>query len=146
MKISLASDHGGFELKEKIKNFLIKTNVTVEDFGTNSIESVDYPDFGILASQAVSDKRADRGILICSTGIGMSIVANKIKGIRAALCTSLQTAELSRLHNDSNMLVLGGKTIDHKLALEIIDCWLNTPFEGDRHLRRINKIHDLTRR
>ncbi|UCE04836.1 MAG: ribose 5-phosphate isomerase B [bacterium] len=144
MIIALASDHAGYELKTEVKNYLEQIDVRTEDFGTFKIDSVDYPDYGILAARAVAKGRADRGILICGTGIGMSIVANKVQGIRAALCTSLEMAEQSRRHVNSNILVMGGKIIDHDLALKIVDVWLKTPFEGERHLRRINKIHQLT--
>lgn len=144
MIIALASDHAGFELKTKVKSYLEQISVRTEDFGTFKTEAVDYPDYGILAARAVAKGKADRGILICSTGIGMSIVANKVRGIRAALCMSLDMVEQSRRHLNSNILVMGGKIIDHELALKIIDVWLKTPFEGERHLRRINKIHQLT--
>ena len=128
MIIALASDHAGYELKMKIKIYLEQLYVHIEDFGTFKIDAVDYPDYGILAARAVAKGKADRGILICSTGIGMSIVANKVKGIRAALCTSLEMAEQSRRHINSNILVMGGKIIDHELALKMIDVWLKTPF------------------
>jgi ribose 5-phosphate isomerase B len=144
MIIALASDHAGYELKIKVKNYLERIGLRTEDFGTFKADSVDYPDYGILAARAVARGKADRGIMICGTGIGMSIVANKVKGVRAALCTSLEMAELSRRHNNSNILTLGGRIIDHQLALKIVDVWLKTPFERERHLRRINKIHQLT--
>lgn len=144
MKIAIASDHAGFELKTKIKNFLEQSGLSVDDFGTFKTESADYPDYGILAARAVANEKADRGILVCGTGIGMSIVANKTKGIRAALCHSKETAELSRRHNDANVLTLGGRILDHQLALEMVEIWLKTPFEGDRHLRRVKKIHELS--
>ncbi|MDZ7332658.1 MAG: ribose 5-phosphate isomerase B [candidate division KSB1 bacterium] len=144
MIIALASDHAGFELKMKIKQFLDQLGLSVEDFGTFKTDSVDYPDYGILAARAVSKGKADRGILVCGTGIGMSVVANKVKGIRAALCTTLEMAEQSRRHVNSNVLVLGGRIIDHDLALQIVAIWLKTPFEGERHLRRVVKIHQLT--
>jgi len=144
MIIALASDHAGYELKTKVKTYLEQIGVGTEDFGTFKTDSVDYPDYGILAARAVAKGKADRGILICSSGIGMSIVANKVRGIRAALCTSLEMAEQSRRHVNSNILVMGGKIIDPELALKIIDVWLKTPFEGERHLRRVNKIHQLT--
>lgn len=146
MIIAIASDHAGFALKVKIKAFLEQMDLTVEDFGTFKTESVDYPDYGILAARAVANHKADRGILVCGTGIGMSIVANKVSGIRAALCTSSETAELSRRHNNANVLTLGGKVLNHQLALDMVAIWLKTPFEGERHLRRINKIHELTGR
>jgi ribose 5-phosphate isomerase B len=144
MIIALASDHAGYDLKTKVIEHLQQISIRAEDFGCFKTDSVDYPDYGILAARAVAKGKADRGILICSTGIGMSIVANKVKGVRAALCTSLEMAEQSRRHVNSNILVLGGKIIDHGLALKIVNVWLKTPFEGERHLRRINKIHQLT--
>lgn len=144
MKIAMASDHAGYDLKQKIKQHLEQAGLAVEDFGTFKTEATDYPDYGILAARAVSQGNADRGILICGTGIGMSIVANKVQGIRAALCTSKEMAELSRRHNDANVLALGGRLTSDGLALQIVDIWLKTPFEGERHLPRINKIHQLT--
>lgn len=144
MIVALASDHAGFELKQKVKNYLEQIGVRSEDFGTFKTDSVDYADYGILAARSVAKGKAERGILICGTGIGMSVVANKVTGIRAALCTSLEMAEQSRRHVNANILVMGGRITDHDLALKIIDVWLKTPFEGERHLRRINKIHQLT--
>jgi len=144
MIIALASDHAGYDLKTKVNSYLEQIGIRTEDFGCFKSDAVDYPDYGILAARAVAKGKTDRGILICGTGIGMSIVANKVRGIRAALCTSLEVAEQSRRHANSNVLVLGGKIIDHKMALKIVDVWLKTPFEGERHLRRINKIHQLT--
>ncbi|NOZ61528.1 MAG: ribose 5-phosphate isomerase B [Calditrichaeota bacterium] len=144
MTIAIASDHAGLDLKNKIKEHLEKIGLAVEDFGTFKSESVDYPDYGILAARAVAQQRADLGILMCASGIGMSIIANKVRGIRAALCLTEKMAELSRRHNNANVLALPGKLIDHFEALKIVDVWLKTPFDGGRHLRRINKIHQLT--
>lgn len=138
MKIALASDHAGFELKEAIKGFLLEYDVT--DFGTHSTESMDYPDTGFKAAEDVASGTFDRGILICGSGIGMSIVANKVKGIRAALCNSVELARLSRQHNNANILVLQGRLISSKMAEEILKVWLSTEFEGGRHKRRIDKI------
>lgn len=146
MTIALASDHAGFPLKTKIKTYLEQNGIEVEDFGTYKSDSVDYPDYGVFAARAVAKDKAERGILICGTGIGMSIVANKVRGIRAALCTSVEMAEMSRRHNNANILVMGGRIIDHDLALKIVEVWLSTPFEGDRHLKRITKIHQMTGR
>jgi len=140
MKIALASDHAGFDLKEKIKEFL--TEYEVVDFGTFSKNSMDYPDTGLKAAEAVSIGDCKRGILICGSGLGMSIVANKVSGIRAALCQTKQFAQLSRLHNNSNILVLSGRFISEYLAQEIIDVWFNTEFEGGRHQKRLDKISD----
>ncbi|MBC8416589.1 MAG: ribose 5-phosphate isomerase B [Candidatus Cloacimonetes bacterium] len=138
MKIALASDHAGYELKEAIKEFLNEHKLT--DFGTHSIESMDYPDTGFKAAEAVARGECERGILICGSGLGMSIVANKVKGIRAALCNSVELARLSRKHNDANILVLQGRFISHSLAKEIIKVWFYTEFDGGRHQRRIDKI------
>ena len=138
MKIAIASDHAGFELKELIKKDL--SELKLEDLGTYSSDSVDYPDFGIKLAESVANNTFDRGIVICGSGIGMSIAANKVKGIRAALCQTKEFAELSRRHNDANVLVLSGRFISHYLAKEIIEIWLSTPFEGGRHQRRIDKI------
>ncbi len=144
MTIAIASDHAGYELKSKIKSYLEQKSLPVDDFGTFKSDSVDYPDYGILASRAVAQGKADRGILICGSGIGMSIVANKVKGVRAALCMTEAMAEMSRRHNDANVLVLGGRIINHEIALKIIDVWLKTPFDGGRHIARVSKIHRLT--
>jgi len=140
MKIALASDHAGFELKEKIKEFL--TDHQVIDFGPVNLDSMDYPDTGFKAAEAVSNGDCERGILICGSGLGMSIVANKVPGIRAALCQTKQFAELSRRHNDSNILILSGRFISEYLAKEIMDVWFNTEFEGGRHQKRLDKISD----
>ncbi len=144
MKIALASDHAGFELKETIKDFL--TEHEVIDFGTHSTESMDYPDTGFKAAEAIARGECERGILICGSGLGMSIVANKVKGIRAALCNSLKLARLSRQHNDANILVLQGRFISHNLAKKIIKAWLSTEFDGGRHSNRINKIKKYERK
>lgn len=143
MKISIACDHGGYDLKESIKKWLNENNYEVIDYGTNSKDSCDYPDFGRLASEAVRDKVVDRGIVICTTGIGMSIVANKVKGIRCALVSNTEGASLTRRHNDSNVLALGAKFTDDALAKEITKIWLETEFEGGRHQRRVDKIMDI---
>ncbi len=138
MKIALASDHAGFKLKEEIKEFL--RNYNVKDFGPEDESSMDYPDTGFAAAEAVSKGEFEKGILICGSGIGMSIVANKVKGIRAALCQTAEFARLSRMHNNSNVLVLSGRFIASHLAFDIIKTWLSTKFEGDRHQNRIDKI------
>jgi ribose 5-phosphate isomerase B len=139
MKIALASDHAGFELKEAIKAFL--EDYEIVDFGSYTNDSVDYPDPGFAASRAVADKSCDRGILVCGSGIGMSIVANKVPGIRAALCQTVQFAKLSRQHNNANVLVLSGRFISRYLAKDIIEAWLTTDFEAGRHQKRLDKIH-----
>lgn len=141
MKIALASDHAGFELKEAIKEFLQDQDIT--DFGTNSLSSMDYPDTGFAAAEAIAKGEYEKGILICGSGIGMSIVANKVPGIRAALCHTVQYAQLSRRHNNANVLVLAGRFISKYLAKDIITAWLQTDFEGNRHQKRLNKITEF---
>ena len=142
-KIAIASDHGGFELKESITSHLLNTDWDVDDLGPHSGDSVDYPDFGIKLAEAVSEKKVGRGIVICGTGIGMSIVVNRYPRIRGALCTDLFTAKLCREHNDSNILVMGGRVIGKGLAIEIVNTWLNTPFSGGRHQKRLDKIDQI---
>jgi ribose 5-phosphate isomerase B len=140
MKVVVGSDHAGFELKEQIKAVLVEKGYAVIDVGTESPASVDYPDFGIKAATLVGRGEADRGVLVCGTGIGMSVVANKVKGVRAALISDLYTAIQSRKHLDANILILGGRVIGKDLAAEITRVWLDTPFEGGRHQKRIEKI------
>ena len=137
MKVAIAADHGGYELKEMIAGYLEAMDVPTLDLGTNSPASVDYPEFGFACAEAIARGEADRGIVICGTGIGISIAANKVPGIRCALCTSIEMAKLSREHNDANMLALGGRTTDATLAFQIVDVWLNTEFAGERHARRV---------
>ncbi len=139
MKIIIGSDHAGFDLKEALKGAI----GGMTDIGTDSGESVDYPDFGVRVARAVSSGEYERGILICGSGVGMSIVANKVPGIRAALCTDVDTARLSRMHNDANILVLAGRRTDLKEAVAIVTVWLETPFEGGRHARRLDKIRNI---
>ncbi len=139
--IALASDHAGFELKEAIKKHLVDNNYDIIDFGTDSTASVDYPQFARLAAQAVADGQCDRGIVCCGTGIGVSIAANKVSGIRCALCTNEFTAEMSRKHNNANMMAMGARVInDIDLSLKMVDIWLSTEFEGGRHARRVDMI------
>lgn len=140
MKVVIASDHAGYELKEQIKVVLEGKGCTVIDVGTESSVSVDYPDFGIKAATLVGRGEVDRGVLVCGTGIGMSVIANKVKGVRAALISDLYTAIQSRKHLDANILVLGGRVIGKDLAAEITRVWLDTSFEGGRHQKRIEKI------
>jgi ribose 5-phosphate isomerase B len=143
--IAIGSDHAGFEYKEKLKKLLDELKEPYKDFGTNSPDSVDYPDIGHIVSQAVASGKFVRGILICGTGIGMSIVANKHKGIRAAVCESPASAKLSREHNDANILCFGARIISWETAIEIVKIFLSTPFSGgERHMCRIEKIHSLT--
>ena len=142
-KIALASDHGGFDLKESVIAHLLNTGWEVDDLGPHSRDSVDYPDYGIKLAEAVAEKKVDRGIVICGTGIGMSIVVNRYPGIRGTLCSDVFTAKLCREHNDSNILIMGGRVIGKGLAAEIVNTWLNTPFEGGRHQRRLDKINQI---
>lgn len=140
MKIALGSDHGGFELKNKIKQFLIESGHDVVDFGCDSSESVNYPSFGIEVGEKVASNEFDRGIVICGSGIGISIAANKVKGIRCALVHDVYSAKLTRLHNDSNVLAMGGRIIGDDLAKAIVDTWVNTEYEGGRHQTRLDMI------
>ena len=139
----IGSDHAAYDLKEKIKAFLVEQSIDVEDVGCFSDNSVDYPDYGVKVASLVSSGKFSRGILLCGTGIGMSMVANKFSHVRAALCSDLFSAIMSRRHNDSNILVLGARVIGDVLALEIVRVWLETPFEGGRHLRRLEKFDRL---
>jgi ribose 5-phosphate isomerase B len=140
MTIAIGCDHAGIELKKEILSLLQELHLECIDYGTDSPQSVDYPDFGEKVSEAVSAGKIEKGILICGTGIGMSIVANKFPGVRASLCNELFTAKMSRLHNDANILVLGGRIVGKDLAKEIVKTWVSTPFEGERHTRRLDKI------
>lgn len=141
MKVAIAADHGGFELKESLKKNLI--SVVLTDLGTFNGDSVDYPDFGADLAKRIASGEFDRGILICGSGIGISIAANKIKGIRAALCHNAYTAEMARRHNDANVIAMGGRVVDEKTAVEMTKIFLNTDFEGGRHARRVEKISAL---
>ena len=138
--IIIGSDHAAFELKEKIKKFLSDYGLKVTDAGTSSEASVNYVDFGKKVAKAVSQKEFNKGILLCGTGLGMSMTANRFPQIRAALCSDIFSARMSRLHNDSNILVMGGRVVGDILAFEIVKTWLETPFEGGRHLERILTI------
>ncbi len=147
MNIAVGSDHAGFDLKEAVLHYLDAQGVDYKDFGAFSLDSVDYPDIGAQAAEAVANGEFDRGILVCGTGIGMSITANKVPGIRAALCSSPYCAVMSREHNDANVLVLGSRTTDQDTAIEIVRSWLATDFPNDpRHARRVQKINDLDER
>ena len=143
MKIGIASDHGGFELKEYIKEYLEKEGIEYIDYGTNSLDSVDYPDYGLKLSKGVVEEEVDKGIAICGTGIGISISCNKVKGIRCALCSDTYSARMSVEHNNANIMALGGRVIGRDLAIEIVLTWLNSEFQGGRHKRRIDKIADI---
>ena len=141
MKIAIGSDHGGFELKQAVMEHLTERGIEFKDFGCYDSKSCDYPDIAKPVAHAVADTEYDFGILICGTGIGISITANKIKGIRAALCSDCFSAEATRLHNDANILAMGGRVVGPGLALKIVDTFLDTPFSNEeRHIRRINKI------
>ena len=141
--IAIASDHGGYQLKEHIKAYLAAKGITCEDFGTNSTDSCDYPNFGKAAAQAVASGQCEKGIVICTTGIGISISANKVKGIRCALCGDVLSAELTRRHNDANMLAMGAAIIGTMTAERIVDTFLTTEFEGGRHARRVGQMMDI---
>jgi ribose 5-phosphate isomerase B len=143
--VVIGSDHAAYQLKEKIKKFLIENGIAVEDAGTQGEGSVDYPDYGIKVASLVSAGKFDRGILLCGTGIGMSIVANRFSNVRAALCNDLFSAIMSRRHNNSNVLVMGGRVIGDVLAIEILKAWLETSFEGGRHQARIDKFNEMGR-
>lgn len=141
--IALGCDHGGYELKEEIKKHLDGQGIAYEDFGCDSTESTDYPIYAKRVAHAILDGRCEKGILVCGTGIGISITANKFKGIRAALCSDCFSAEATRLHNDANVLAMGGRVVGAGLALKIVDTFLNTPFSGDeRHMRRIAQMEE----
>lgn len=143
MKIAMACDHGGLNLKREIIKHLQSQGYEVVDFGTDTFDSCDYPDYALPAAEAVANGECERGILVCSTGIGVSIVANKVKGVRCAHCHDTYCAEFTRLHNDSNVLALGEKVVGSGYALKIVDTFLSTEFEGGRHQRRVDKITDI---
>ena len=140
MKIAMASDHGAFELKERLKLRLIQQGHEIVDCGTNSTEKCDYPDYGRPAAQMVARGECERAILLCTTGIGMSMVANKVKGVRCALCSDTLSASMTRRHNNANVLAMGAVIVGPRLAEHIVDEFLNTEFEGGRHQRRVEKI------
>lgn len=139
-KISIASDHAGYELKESIVTLLVQMGFEVNDLGPQNSDAVDYPDYGISLARSVAEEKVQRGIVICGTGIGMSIVVNRFPGIRGTLCSDVYTAKLCREHNDSNILIMGGRVVGKGLAHEIVRTWLTTPFEGGRHQKRLDKI------
>lgn len=146
MRIAIGSDHAGFKLKEAIKAYLDRKKISYKDLGTEDETSVDYPDYGKKVALGVAKKKFDRGILICGTGIGMSMVVNKFPGIRGALVHDMFTAKMSRAHNDANVLVMGSRVLTKEQALKITDVWIKTEFEGGRHSRRIGKIKQIERR
>lgn len=143
MIIAVAGDHGGFELKNRIREHLKDRGIKVVDLGTDSGEAVDYPVYGRACAEAVASGKADLGVVCCGTGIGISIAANKVKGIRCGLCTSVEMAELTKKHNNANMIALGGRITDPDMALEIVDKWLETEFEGGRHRRRVEMLDEM---
>lgn len=144
--IAIGSDHAGYLLKADIIKFLNDKGLEVKDFGTNGPESVDYPDFGQAVAEAVASNECDRGIIICGTGIGISISANKVPGIRAALCTDSYMAKMSRQHNDANILAIGERVVGPGVALDIIETWLDTEFLGGRHQNRVSKISNIEKK
>ena len=143
MKIAMAADHGGYELKNILKEYLEAKGHSITDLGTNSVESVDYPDYAALCCKEVTGGNADFGILVCGTGVGISIAANKIRGIRCGMCYSPAVASLVKQHNNANVIALGGRTTDPETAKEIVDAYMSAEFEGGRHTRRIDKITEL---
>ena len=143
MRVSIGSDHRGFHLKEQITEYLRRNGHEVEDEGARSTESADYPDFAKLVARKVSEGKVDRGVLICGTGIGMAITANKYHNVRAATCTDEVTAEISRRHNDLNVLCLSADMLSPRTVERMVDVWMTTPFEGGRHQRRVEKISEL---
>ena len=143
MKIALGCDHGGYELKQHVIKVLEKLGHEYEDFGCYNLDSCDYPDFGAAAARAVAEGKCDRGIVICTTGIGISIAANKVKGIRAACCDDHFSVKYTRLHNDANILCLGGRVVGPGVVCELVDLFIETEFEGGRHARRVGLIHEI---
>ncbi|MBN2001612.1 ribose 5-phosphate isomerase B [candidate division KSB1 bacterium] len=146
MTIAIGSDHAGFKLKTDLIEYFQQHSIKYLDCGTFDTNRVDYPDFALKVAEAVTDHRCEKGVMICGTGIGISITANKIAGIRAALCCSEYMAEMARKHNDANLLAMGGRTTSPELALKILETFLHTDFEGGRHQIRVDKIHSLTGR
>ena len=143
MRIALASDHGGFALKEAIKTHLNEKGYEILDLGTDSEESVDYPQYGKACGEAVASGEAQRGIVCCGTGIGISIAANKVKGVRAAVITNEFMAEMTKRHNDANIIALGGRVLETAYAIKLVDIWLTTEFEGGRHQRRVDMLNEM---
>jgi ribose 5-phosphate isomerase B len=144
--IALGADHAGWQLKEEIKAWLLERGAELLDFGTHSPDPVDYPDYAAQVAEAVAAGKATRGVLVCGTGIGMAMAANKVPGVRAAFCPDLFTARMSREHNDANVLALGGRLTGRELALEIVEMWLRAEFQGGRHARRVGKLVEIEQR
>jgi ribose 5-phosphate isomerase B len=145
MKVAIGADHAGFALKERVGQYLKSKGYTVLDMGTDSAESTDYPQYAFKVAEAVRDGRADRGVLVCDSGNGIAIAANKVEGIRAAIAINPKHAEMSRRHNDANVLAMGGRIVAVQLAREILQLWLDTPFEGGRHERRLRQVAEIER-
>lgn len=145
-KIAIASDHAGREMKEELKGFLISMGIEVVDMGVNDDKSVDYPDYGIPLAERISKGEINKGVLVCGTGIGMSILANKFKNVRAALVNDVYTARMAKEHNDANILVIGGRIVGKGLAREMVRTWIETKFEGGRHQLRLDKITDIEKK
>ena len=143
MKIAIGCDHGGIVLKPIVKKVLEENEIEIIDMGCNDTKSVDYPDYALLVAEAVSKGEVDKGIILCGTGIGISIAANKVKGVRAAVCHDLFTAQMCAQHNDANILSIGGRVVSEELAGEMVQVWLDTEFEGGRHTGRVNKISEI---
>jgi ribose 5-phosphate isomerase B len=144
--IAIGSDHGGYELKTQVVSFLMEKGFEVKDYGTFNRESVDYPDYGLAVAEAVKNGECEKGIVICGTGLGISIAANKVPGVRAALCMNSFMARMSREHNNANVLALGGRVLGVELAMDIVDTWLKAEFSGGRHGRRVGKIFEIERK
>lgn len=145
-RIALAADHAGYALKEKVRAYLLSKGLEVEDCGPNSLQFVDYPDYAEQVATRVANKQADYGVLVCGTGLGMMLAANKVPGVRAIPCNDTLSAHFARAHNDGNVLTLGGRLLDEATMQKIVDTWLSTPFEGGRHERRVEKIDAIDER
>jgi ribose 5-phosphate isomerase B len=146
MKLAIASDHGGFDLKKEILSFLKQKNIEAADLGPENTVSVDYPDYAVKVAEAVSTGRADAGLLLCGTGVGMCIAANKFKNVRAAVVEDIFSAKMAKEHNNANILCLGGRVVDAKKAKELVAVWLDTKYEGGRHDRRLDKIREIEKK
>ena len=146
MKIAIGCDHGGIVLKPIVKKVLEDNDIEIIDMGCDDTKSVDYPDYALKVAEAVSKGEVDKGILLCGTGIGISIGANKVKGVRCAVCHDLFTAQMCAQHNDANILAMGGRVVDEELAGQMVQTWLDTPFEGGRHTGRVNKISEIEKK
>lgn len=146
MSIAIASDHAGFELKQQIIDYFEHNNIAYTDYGVDNLDRVDYPDYGVLVGKKVAAGAHEKGVIMCGTGIGISISANKVRGVRAALCHNCYMAEMARKHNNANIIAFGGRTTTIDIAVRMINIFLKTPFEGGRHVVRVDKIHSLTGR